>query len=162
VVYLTHRPDYFGPRSKAWLRKHEFPTGPLLLSDIGEFFGGSGAFKTEQIRNLRERFEKVELGVGDKVSDAQSYHENGLRTYLILDVPPAPTAEQLRALAEGLNALSQDVQVVRTWAQIERGVFEGAVFDRQAAQRMLIERAESLEAEAAASAPSGETDKADD
>ena len=45
IIYLTHRPDYFGIKSRAWLRDNDFPAGPLLLSSISGFLKGSGALE---------------------------------------------------------------------------------------------------------------------
>ncbi len=142
VIYLTHRPDCFGPKSKAWLGKHNYPTGPVLLSDIGGFFSGSAAFKTKAIRQLCSRFKNIQIGIGDKVSDAKSYHENGIRAFLILGVPQVATAEQLRTLAKSLETLPDQVQVVTSWSQIENVLFGNKSFPRSKMQRELEKKAE--------------------
>lgn len=142
VIYLTHRPDYFGPKSKAWLGKHNYPSGPVLLSDIGGFFSGSAAFKTKVIRRLRSRFKNIRIGIGDKVSDAKSYHENGIRAFLIIEIPQAATAEQLRVLAKSLETLPDQVQVVTSWSQIENALFGNESFPRSRMQRELEKKAE--------------------
>ncbi len=142
VIYLTHRPDYFGPKSKAWLAKYNYPAGPVLLSDIGGFFSGSAAFKTKAIRQLCSRFKNIQIGIGDKVSDVKSYHENGIRSFLILGVPQAATADQLRILAKSLETLPDQVQVVTSWSQIENVLFGNKSFPRSEMQRKLEKKAE--------------------
>ena len=149
VIYLTHRPDYFGPKSKAWLANQGYPPGPLLMSDVSGFLGGSGEFKTEAIRRLKERFTGLDLGIGDKISDAQSYRDNGVAAYLILPIPDDPTALELTTLADELGTLDESVQVVTTWKQIERGIYDGAKFPRSEMQQVLLERAAELEPEEA-------------
>ena len=136
VVYLTHRPDYFGPKSKAWLRQHDYPPGAVLLSGIGEFIAGSGAFKGDRLRELRKRFQRIEVGIGDKISDAQAYHDNGLKAFLILQIEPGASAEALRGLAESVGKLPEAVQVVTGWEQIEKCMYAGASFPRS---RMVAE-----------------------
>lgn len=128
VVYLTHRPDYFGPKSKAWLRQYRYPAGPVLLSSLGGFLSGSGAFKADMLGELRQRFRKIEMGIGDKVSDARAYHDNGLKAFLIIQVDPKASPEQLREQADSIAELPAAVQVVTGWDQVEQGVFEAASF----------------------------------
>jgi len=159
IIYLTHRPDYFGPKSKAWLRAHGYPVGPLLLSDIGGFLGGSGKFKTRAIGRLRERFANIRIGIGDKVSDAQAYDDNGMRAFLILDIPEPPTAEQLRELARALSPLPPRVQVVTSWSQIDRAVFGDGLYPPSEAKRMLIRRAKALDAKEGPPQAAGKADK---
>lgn len=146
VVYLTHRPDYFGPKSKAWLRAHAYPAGPLLLSDIGGFLKGSEAFKSRVLAELRRRFKRIEIGVGDKVSDAKAYHDNEIKAFLIIQPDQAGSAEELRKLSESLAELPDAVQVVTGWDQVEKAVFAKASFPRSRAQQQLNKRAEALEA----------------
>lgn len=145
IIYLTHRPDYFGPKSKAWLQKNGYPAGPVLLSNIGGFFSGSGTFKTSAIKELRRRFTNIEIGIGDKISDAQSYHDNYMQSFLIMDLPASSSALQMREMAKALEILPDEVQVVSSWAQIEAAIFKGEKFPRSEAQKQLIRKADALE-----------------
>jgi len=142
LVYLTHRPDAFGPKSKRWLRQQGFPAGPVLLSTAGGFLRGSGTYKSEALAQLKRRFEKIEIGIGDKISDAQAYHANGLKAFLIIQVPDAAPPAALTALAEALEPLPEAVQVVTGWDQIERALFAGGAYPRPDAQRRLRALAE--------------------
>lgn len=151
VVYLTHRPDYFSIKSKAWLAEHGYPPGPLLLSTLGGFLKGSGAFKSEQLAELQKQFRKIEIGIGDKVSDAEAYHARGLKSFLILQVPAGAEDTVYDALADELEALDASVQVVTDWTQVERGLFGGGAFGRAAMQKRL----RALAAEARATADPG-------
>ena len=123
VVYLTHRPEHFGPKSKAWLEKHNYPPGPVLLSTVEQYLRGSGRYKSAALSELTQRFNRIEIGVGDKHSDALAYHENGLRSFWIVPLPEPDQTEQLKELAEQLAQTPPDVQVVITWEQIS-GVLE--------------------------------------
>ncbi len=147
IIYLTHRPDYFGPKSKAWLGKHKYPDGPVLLSNVSGFLSGSGAFKTQAIQRLRSRFKNIRIGIGDKISDAQSYHDNGIRAFLIIEIPQAAPAEQLRTLAKSLETLPDQVQVVTSWSQIENVLFGNASYPRSRMQRELKKKADALKTE---------------
>ena len=91
IVYLTHRPEFFGPKSKRWLRANGFPRGPMLLSSAGGFLSGSGKYKTDRIADLRKTFKNVQLGIGDKISDARAYLDNGMAAVVILEIPPPAT-----------------------------------------------------------------------
>ncbi|MGB2936882.1 MAG: hypothetical protein WBD05_01585 [Phycisphaerae bacterium] len=145
VVYLTHRPDMFGPKSKMWLREHGYPTGPLLLSDVGGFLKGSGAFKSAVLADLRRRFKGKAVGIGDKVSDAIAYHENGLQAFFILEVAEDAAPDALRRSAQSLEALPEAVQVVTGWNQIEKTVFNGLSFPPSSMRRRLRELADDLD-----------------
>jgi hypothetical protein len=152
-IYLTHRPDLFGPKSRAWLREHDYPGGPLLLSDIGGFLKGSGAFKSAMLGDIRRRFKGNAVGIGDKVSDAVAYHDHGLRAFLIIQPDETAGAAGLRQLADSLDPLPDAVQVVTGWREIERAVFEGATFPKTALQDRLRKRVDELDAAAKAATP---------
>jgi len=153
IVYLTHRPDYFSLKSKAWLAEHEYPPGPLLLSTLGGFLKGSGAFKSDAIEALSKRFSKIEIGIGDKISDAQAYHIHGLRAFLILPRAPAETPEAMEALADELGSLDDRVQVVENWRQVEEALFGKGAYPRSARQRRMKERAKTARARATTTRP---------
>jgi hypothetical protein len=118
VVYLTHRPDLFGPKSKAWLKVHGFPPGPLLLSTLRTFLKGSGAYKSMVLEDIRSRFSRVEIGIGDKISDVLAYHENGMQAFLILPLPAELTPAACDSLVEQLRTLPDHIQVVQDWSQV--------------------------------------------
>ncbi len=118
IVYLTHRPDLFGPKSRAWLEQHGFPPGPLLLSTLQTFVKGSGAYKTRRLEDIRSRFTRVEIGIGDKISDVLAYHENGMRAFLILPLPAELSQAGRDRLIEELHTLPEEIQVVQDWSQI--------------------------------------------
>ena len=118
VVYLTHRPEHFGPKYKAWLEEHDYPPGPVLLSTIEQYLRGSGRYKSAALAELTQRFNRIELGVGDKYSDALAYHENGLRSFWIVPLPEADRTRELEELADQLADTPEQVQAVTTWDQI--------------------------------------------
>ena len=118
IVYLTHRPDVFGPKSKAWLKDHGFPPGPLLLSTLRTFLKGSGAYKSMMLEDITARFTRVEIGIGDKISDVLSYHENGMQAFLIMPVPEGLTSATRDSLLEQLRKLPDSIQVVQDWSQV--------------------------------------------
>ena len=152
VVYLTHRPDLFGVKSKGWLRQQGYPLGPLLLSDIGGFIQGSGAFKSNVLKDLRARFTGNAVGIGDKISDAQAYFDNGLRSFLIVQPDEAAGAASLAKLADSLDTLDDQVQVVTGWDQVEKALYGSDTYPRSKLQGELRKRASALEAQEKAQA----------
>jgi hypothetical protein len=146
IVYLTHRPRHFGPKTKAWLRQHAYPAGPVLLSTVGGFLSGSGEYKARMLAELKRRH-SLRIGIGDKVSDAAAYHRHGLRAFLV-SPPPGPQvpAADIAAFADELATLPEGVQVVTSWAQIEKALYGGATFPRGQAERRLRELAERRKA----------------
>jgi len=125
IIYLTHRPDYFGPKSKRWLWARGYPRGPVLLSTVSAFLAGSGTYKRDMLRVLKNDFANLQVGVGDKFSDVEAYHAVGLTGILILPIPEDPSSEQLNALAEKVAALPPAVHVVTGWEQVEQVLFAG-------------------------------------
>ncbi len=139
VVYLTHRPEYFGPKSKSWLEDHGYPRGPMLLSTVRGFLKGSRDFKTAMIADLKKRFTAIQVGVGDKIGDALAYHDNGLASYLIPPIPEGP--KDLEERAKKIDALPEAIQVVTSWKDVERGITSGARFPPSAVAAELRARA---------------------
>lgn len=127
IVYLTHRPDFLGPTSKRWLTEYKFPLGPVLTSTMSGLMSGSGAYKTARLDAIRKSFPNVRLGIGDKISDARAYSENGLRSVLILDFDwSEDDPGDYEDMAAELASLPDDVQVVTNWAEVSAVVFDGA------------------------------------
>ncbi|MBS3733368.1 MAG: hypothetical protein KGY99_00380 [Phycisphaerae bacterium] len=149
IAYLTHRPDFFGIKSRAWLAEHGYPPGPVLLSSVSGFLAGSGAYKTEAIARLRERFSALRVGIGDKVSDALAYHENGLHSILILPMPTGDDPEDYAELALALGRLPDAVDVVTNWDQVARAIFDGERFPARPIEERLERRARQLKLDTA-------------
>jgi hypothetical protein len=147
VIYLTHRAEFLGLKSKAWLHDYGYPRGPLLLADGHEMFEKSGPYKSAALETLRQRFRGRAIGIGDQISDALAYKQNGIEPFLLLTVPPDADADDLRKLADSLDAVPESVQVVTGWSEIERCVFGGRPQLRPAAQAELRRRADELTAQ---------------
>jgi len=148
IIYLTHRPDLLTVKSKTWLAEQDYPLGPLLVSQLKEAFGDSGKFKTGVLKSLRESYPNVKIGIGDKLSDAQAYVDNGLTAYLIPHYNP-DKAKDVRKMAQELEWLrgGERLHVVSGWREVERGIFSGAKFPAKDFAQSLRRRAEQLDAE---------------
>jgi hypothetical protein len=125
LIYLTHRPDLMTHRSKSWLRKHGYPPAPLLVSELKQALGSSGKFKTAKIAALNQAFTDIKIGIGDKLSDAQAYVDNGMTAYLIPHYKDKP--KDMRNMAREIRDLRGHgrLHVVANWRQIEDGLFQG-------------------------------------
>jgi hypothetical protein len=115
-LYLTHRPEYLGRRSRLWLADHRMPRGPLIVGQGGQW-EGSEAQKTKFIEQLRERFPARHAGVGDKDSDIRAYLANEMIALLIVQ-PAEPEGPGRAELAVMLETLPEQTQVVTDWRQI--------------------------------------------
>ncbi|MHC4983793.1 MAG: LNS2 domain-containing protein [Planctomycetota bacterium] len=146
IVYLTHRPDILTRKSKTWLIDNGYPRGPLLVSELRDAFGNSGTFKTAKLEAMRKSFPNVRIGIGDKLSDAQAYVDNGLTAYLIPHYKNKP--EDMREMADAIRELDGRgrLHVVSGWSQIEAGVFRGKKFLPDAFTKRLESDAERLQA----------------
>ncbi len=145
LVYLTHRPNLLGRRSKGWLRQYGYPPAPVLLSTISQAVGGSASFKTGKLAELRKAYPNVRIGIGDKVSDTRSYAENNIPAYLIPHYKDKPS--DLRKLAAEIRSLPSTVQVVHDWRQVQAGIFDAQRYPPAPFAHWLEARARHLEAD---------------
>ena len=144
VVYVTHRPQQYAHQTKVWLRTRGYPRGPLLMPEVIDFARGSRRYKTKELRHLKNKFPNIRIGIGDKIADALAYHGNGLKSFLILDSAECDDPEDYLELAQELDRLPADVQVVYNWPQIESAIYQGQSFPRSAAQEELRKKSEAL------------------
>ena len=145
IIYLTHRADVLGPKTKAWLRDFGYPRGPLLSASIREALQHSESYKTAVLEGLRRRFCGRAIGIGDKVSDALAYERSGMEPYLLLNIPSHADAHEFRRLADSLQPLPETAQVVTNWNEIEQVLFGGRSHPRAAVQAELRRRADELD-----------------
>ncbi len=140
VIYLTHRPLHFTPLSRAWLDRHNFPTGPLFSSTIDEFLDGSGPYKTARLSDIRQTFRNLQIGIGDKASDVLAYHANGMEAYWIphLDDDPDDRIEQAREIAQ---VREENIYLADSWRDVEAGIYRGQHLSPQAFARRIIDQA---------------------
>ena len=143
VLYLTHRPEFFGPKSKSWLIQHGFPIGPVLLSELSSFARGSRRYKTHRLHDIRSRFGSRSFGIGDQISDTRAYRENGLGAILIHHADPNDAGE-LRKQAEKLGKLSEDIHVVHDWSEVRAILQEGKSFPPGRMKEELLQHAAQL------------------
>ena len=146
IIYLTHRPDVLMVKSRNWLKQHGFPRGTLMVSRLRQAFGSSGKFKSAQIRTLRLMFPGVEIGIGDKISDAEAYVANGMTAYLIPHYD-RDDDDDCREMAAKIKKIHKDIQVVDTWQQVLDGIVRGRTFPAGAYARNLRKRADRLKAD---------------
>lgn len=145
IVYLTHRPDFLGPTSKAWLAQNRFPTGPVLTSSLTTFLGGSGQYKSARLESIKQTYAHVKIGIGDKISDAIAYAQNGLRSILILEVDwTDDNPQDYEKLASKVGDLPDTVDVVTNWSEIAGVLFDGAAFKKDVMAKRLREVAADL------------------
>jgi hypothetical protein len=144
IVYLTHRLDALGVRSKAWLQWHGYPRAPMLMADLYGLMQGSGPFKTEVVGRIRQRFTGRMVGIGDRLSDALAYHDNAVEAILFAPPKATDTAQTLRNRASSLFQAPDDVRVVAGWDEIEQIFYRGARFSRSEFQSHLLARADQL------------------
>jgi len=162
IIYLTHRPDLLGRKSKNWLRKNDYPPGPLLVNKLSQILGDSGKFKTARLKDVQKTFPNVSIGIGDKMSDAQAYVDNGLKAYLIPHYKDKP--KDLRKTAKEIRKLNSRgrLNVVDGWKQIEEGIFWGKTYPPDPFAKKLQARADRLQAEKKAKKKKDKDDDDDD
>ncbi len=144
IVYLTHRPEYFDPVSRLWLCEHTYPAGPVLFADIKGFVKGSEEYKTATLAELSRRFTNIRIGIGDLITDVCAYHQAGASGYLILH-PQLMEKMELLELSREVEQLPPSVQVVTSWREIERGIFDGDRFAPEEMAGLLRRQARAMD-----------------
>ena len=134
IIYLTQRPAALTRKSKLWLTANRFPPGVLITPDrTKEALANTAEVKTRYLRGLKDRWEGVAIGMGDREGDVLAYLANDMRAYVILDLGPGGSAggDEKRARAAAMLRRLPDTpnaQAVRNWRQIEQGITQGKRF----------------------------------
>ncbi len=82
IVYLTARDDALFNYTRRWLKEKGFPDGPCFCRD---FYPGQTqeGFKKKFIEDLKKQFPNLNVGVGDRESDAAAYLAHDINSYII-------------------------------------------------------------------------------
>jgi hypothetical protein len=85
ILYLTARDDAFINKTKEWLAMYDFVKAPILFWDFanGDVPSDHGDFKSWIIEKMKEKFDNILIGFGDKPHDIRAYRDHGLRSYYI-------------------------------------------------------------------------------
>lgn len=95
IVYLTARDDTFDPQTRAFLKRHSFPAGPVIYNDLGLWTSEErrqlqkdehGSFKLRKIQELQAMGLNVAFGIGNSETDGWAYEQAGLPSYLRTEV----------------------------------------------------------------------------
>ena len=114
------------------------------MPEVVDFVRGSRRYKTKELQALKSKFPNIRIGIGDKIADAQVYHNNGLKSFLIIDTQNCDDPEDFLELAQKLDRLPANVQVVCDWSQIESAIYKGQSFPCSATQEQLRRKSEAL------------------
>ncbi len=145
IIYLTHRPDLLGNKSKNWLTDNGFVRAPLLVSSFKQSIGDSKKFKSGRLAELRKDFPIICIGIGDKIGDVEAYVENDMTGYLIPNYDRDDDDDgDLRKLAKKIRKLDKRIYVVDTWDEIRAAILGGKKFTATAYADGLEARAKQL------------------
>jgi hypothetical protein len=145
ILYLTLRLDYFGPKTRSWLARHEYPDGPLWVARFHGLLEGNRDFRARRLRHLRRRYPGNHAGIGDKVSSIVAYLANEMTAVLLVRVEQMQDPDACRQTARAMAALPPTYQACRSWDEIRRALVEGESFPPQPVIQALHRRAGQLE-----------------
>lgn len=83
IVYLTARRDLFLDKTREWLRLNLIPPGPILSRPWSFLPIPSERFKREALADLKGRFPRLAVGIGDRPHDARAYLAHGMKAFLL-------------------------------------------------------------------------------
>lgn len=79
VVYLTARPHLFRAETRAWLRRHGFPDGPVISANQLVFGESARTYKRAWVERVRTGLGwEVVAAYGNADSDIDAYEEGGI------------------------------------------------------------------------------------
>jgi hypothetical protein len=117
VVYLTGRPAWLLPQTRAWLAQQGFAPGPIHAADsnldILPTDGSVGAYKTDWLDELEADGATIDLAYGNATTDIHGYKDAGIPVGKQWIIGP-------NAGAEGTNAVSN------SWATRAAQISSGA------------------------------------
>lgn len=91
IVFVTGREDALLHKTRAWLKRWEFPDLPVFYADFGQtpyFFQDD--YKKEAVALIKSEIKNVTIGIGDMDHDAKAYLNSALKAIIIRadgDVP---------------------------------------------------------------------------
>ena len=83
IIYLTARDDIYLNVTKDWLEMYGFPRAPVFFCDLSEDPLSQGKFKEKALKELKSKWPNIEVGIGDKVHDAEAYIAGGIKAFLL-------------------------------------------------------------------------------
>ncbi len=83
LLIVTGRRTYLRRKTKRWLADKGFPQIPIFFSPVVFRPFAHKKFKTRLIRQLKETWPNISIGIGDRDSDATAYLANGLKAIII-------------------------------------------------------------------------------
>jgi len=90
IIYLTARDDMYVNVTKNWLDMYNLPVAPVFVCDLSEDPVNQGEFKIQALKQLKEKWPNITIGIGDKVHDAEAYLANDMTAYIIGDYDQLP------------------------------------------------------------------------
>jgi hypothetical protein len=85
ILYLTGRPRCWLEKTRAWLAEHDYPPGPVLAAPELKDALKEAKFKRRILRELREDWPEMLIGIGDKRGDADAYGANDMLALIIAE-----------------------------------------------------------------------------
>jgi phosphatidate phosphatase APP1 len=109
LIFLTARDKHLLHRTKEWLSINHFPSAPVFFRDMGKEPLSESKFKTDKIAQIKASWSNVTYGIGDKLSDAQAYLANGLKTIIISPKEDLPRQAHSVQQWQQIKALLKDL-----------------------------------------------------
>lgn len=83
ILYLTARPRFLIEKTREWLAYYGFPPGPVVAAPGVRDAMRQLRFKQTILRQLRERWPDMRIGIGNRESDIDAYAHNRMLPLII-------------------------------------------------------------------------------
>jgi len=106
VLYVSARPRFLLEKTRRWLNRHGFPSGPVITTPSLAEAIRVQKFKGGTIADLQVLSDGLLIGIGNARTDSEAYAANGLLTVIIDDADS--------------NRFRSHAVVVRNWVMVEK------------------------------------------
>src|SRR3989339_96474 len=83
IVFVTKREEVFLWKTENWLKMNKFPDVPVFFWDLGDYPLSSAKYKTERIKKLKQIWDNISIGIGDRDTDTEAYLANNMKVIKI-------------------------------------------------------------------------------
>jgi hypothetical protein len=87
IVYVTARPRSLMKKTRTWLAAEGFPSGPVVMAARLRDTIRQAHFKRRLLKDLRDDWPNLLIGIGDRQTDSEAYGATGMLT-IIVDLDP--------------------------------------------------------------------------
>lgn len=88
IMYFTARPRLVMETTRSWLKKHEYPDGPIVMAPSIRQMMRPSEYKRRTLAAIRDDWPNLLIGIGNRRIDAAAYGANKMLVLIVADPKP--------------------------------------------------------------------------